>query len=37
MTTLFTIGDIGYNTNEKGNRFFKIEDEKMTRISKAEY
>lgn len=37
MTALFTIGGIGYNTNEKGNRFFKIEDEKTTRIGKAEY
>ena len=37
MTALFVIDDIGYNTNEKGNRFFKIEDEKVTRIGKAEY
>lgn len=37
MTALFTINNIGYNTNEKGNRFFKIEDEKTTRIGKAEY
>lgn len=37
MTALFTVGGIGYNTNEKGNRFFKIENEKATRISKAEY
>lgn len=37
MTALFTINGIGYNTNEKGNRFFKIEDEKTTRIGKAEY
>jgi flagellar biosynthesis GTPase FlhF len=37
MTALFTINGIGYNTNEKGNRFFKIEDEKATRIGKAEY
>lgn len=37
MTALFTIDNIGYNTNEKGNRFFKIEDEKATRIGKAEY
>lgn len=37
MTALFTVNGIGYNTNEKGNRFFKIEDEKTTRIGKAEY
>lgn len=37
MTALFTVDGIGYNTNEKGNRFFKIEDGKMTRIGKAEY
>lgn len=37
MTALFTVGDIGYNTNEKGNRFFKIENEKIIRIGKAEY
>lgn len=37
MTALFTINNIGYNTNEKGNRFFKIEDGKTTRIGKAEY
>lgn len=37
MIALFTIDGIGYNTNEKGNRFFKIEDEKTTRIGKAEY
>lgn len=37
MTALFTLDGIGYNTNEKGNRFFKIEDEKTTRIGKAEY
>lgn len=37
MTALFTIDGVGYNTNEKGNRFFKIEDEKTTRIGKAEY
>ena len=37
MTALFTMGGISYNTNEKGNRFFKIENEKATRISFAEY
>ena len=37
MTALFTINGIGYNTNEKGNRFFKIEDGKTTRIGRAEY
>ena len=37
MVALFTVNGIGYNTNEKGNRFFKIEDEKTTRIGKAEY
>ena len=37
MTALFTINGIGYNTNEKGNRFFKIENEKTVRIGKAEY
>lgn len=37
MTALFTVNGVGYNTNEKGNRFFKIEDEKTTRIGKAEY
>jgi hypothetical protein len=37
MTALFTINGIGYNTNEKGNYFFKIEDEKTVRIGKAEY
>ena len=37
MTALFTINNIGYNTNEKGNRFIKIENEKATRIGKAEY
>jgi hypothetical protein len=30
MTALFTINGIGYNTNEKGNRFFKIENDKAT-------
>lgn len=37
MIALFTVSGIGYNTNEKGNRFFKIEDEKITRIGRAEY
>lgn len=37
MTALFTINNTGYNTNEKGNYFFKIEDEKTIRIGKAEY
>lgn len=37
MIALFTINNIGYNTNEKGNYFFKIEDEKATRIGRAEY
>lgn len=37
MTALFTVNGIGYNTNEKGNRFYKIEDEKTTRVGKAEY
>lgn len=37
MTALFAVNGIGYNTNEKGNRFFKIENEKTTRIGKAEY
>lgn len=37
MTALFTINGVGYNTNEKGNYFFKIENEKTTRIGKAEY
>ena len=37
MIALFTMGGIGYNTNEKVNRFYKIENEKTTRISKAEY
>lgn len=37
MVALFTINGVGYNTNEKGNRFFKIEDEKTTRIGRAEY
>jgi hypothetical protein len=37
MTALFTINGIGYNTNEKGNRFFKIENDKATRIGRAEY
>lgn len=37
MIALFTINNTGYNTNEKGNRFFKIEDGKTTRIGKAEY
>ncbi len=37
MIALFTIDGIGYNTNEKGNYFFKIEDEKTTRIGRAEY
>jgi hypothetical protein len=37
MTALFTVNGIGYNTNEKGNRFYKIENEKATRIGKAEY
>lgn len=37
MIALFTVNGVGYNTNDKGNRFFKIEDEKTTRIGKAEY
>lgn len=37
MTALFTINNTGYNTNEKGNYFFKIEDEKVVRIGRAEY
>ena len=37
MIALFTIDNIGYNTNEKGNRFFKIEDGKTTRIGRAAY
>lgn len=37
MTVLFTINNIGYGINEKGNRFFKIEDGKTIRIGKAEY
>lgn len=37
MVALFTVGGAGYNTNEKGNRFFKIEDGKTTRIGRAEY
>ena len=37
MVALFTVNGIGYNTNEKGNRFFKIEDEKVVRIGRAEY
>ena len=37
MTALFTINNIGYNTNEKGNYFFKIENEKTVRIGRAEY
>ncbi len=37
MIALFTVNGIGYNTNEKGNRFFKIEDDKATRIGRAEY
>lgn len=37
MTALFTVNGVGYNTNEKGNYFFKIEDEKTIRIGKAEY
>lgn len=37
MIALFTVGNIGYNTNEKGNRFFKIEEGTTVRIGKAEY
>ena len=37
MITLFTVAGIGYNVNKKGNRFFKIEDGKTTRIGRAEY
>ena len=37
MQSLFTVAGVGYNTNEKGNRFFKIEDGKTTRIGKSEY
>lgn len=37
MTALFTVNGIGYNTNEKGNHYYKIEDGKTTRIGKAEY
>ena len=37
MIVLFTVGGVGYGTNKKGNRFFKIEDEKTTRIGRAEY
>ena len=37
MIALFTVADVGYNTNEKGNRFFRIEDGKTTRIGRAEY
>lgn len=37
MIALFTINNIGYNTNEKGNYFFKIENEKAARIGRAEY
>lgn len=37
MTALFTIDGVGYNTNEKGNYFYKIENEKAARIGRAEY
>ena len=37
MIALFTVSGIGYNTNEKGNYFYKIEDEKAVRIGRAEY
>lgn len=37
MIALFTVGSIGYNTNEKGDRFFKIEEGTVVRIGKAEY
>lgn len=33
----FTIGNTQYTINELGNRFFKIESGKKTRISRAEY
>lgn len=33
----FTMGNTQYTTNEKGNRFYKIEDGKKTRISEVEF
>lgn len=37
MIALFTIDGVGYNTNGKGNHFYKIENEKAARIGRAEY
>lgn len=33
----FTLGNIQFETNEKGNRFYKVEDGKKTRISEDKF
>lgn len=37
MASKFTLGNVVFTQNDKGNYFFKIEGDKKTRISEAEF